>query len=232
VYRLSVRYFVPVAYGDEVEIATWISGLRGVRSTRDYDLTRARDGARVARARAEWVYVDVEKGQPTRCPDAWAEALPKGLPVEGLGVRLNDPRPTEGAHRYTSRRRVQFVELDAARHVNHAVYLQWTGEAFLEALRACGYPLEQTQQEGWLLLPTGHEVQYFAPALGYDNIEIVSWVSELGEARLAWTQEVYNADTRKLLARDYSPMAFFNLQHEPTPASLQAIEGILRGQTG
>src|SRR5215469_10849112 len=39
VRRLSVRSFAPALYGDEVTAATWLSGLRGVRSIREYDLT-------------------------------------------------------------------------------------------------------------------------------------------------------------------------------------------------
>src|ERR1700694_3440416 len=45
VRRLTVRYFAQVVYGDEVEITTWVSAMRGVRSTREYDLTRVGDGA-------------------------------------------------------------------------------------------------------------------------------------------------------------------------------------------
>src|SRR5215472_2082274 len=43
VRKLAVRYHAPAAYGDEVEVATWLSGIRGVRSIREYDLTRVRD---------------------------------------------------------------------------------------------------------------------------------------------------------------------------------------------
>src|SRR5262249_9727974 len=117
VRRLAVRYLVPLGYGDEVDVVTWISGMRGVRSTREYDLTRAADGALVARARAEGVYVEAATGQPPRCPDGWADAFPRAGKGEDLGVRPGGLLPTEGAHRYASRRRVQLHEVDAARHV-------------------------------------------------------------------------------------------------------------------
>src|SRR5579875_3151262 len=112
VRRLSVRYFAPALYGDEVTAATWLSGLRGVRSIREYDLTRSRDGQRVARGRAEWVYMDSQTGQPTRIPDAWADAFTMKDKPEDLGVRLANPRPTESAHRYSSSCRVRFDEVD------------------------------------------------------------------------------------------------------------------------
>jgi acyl-CoA thioester hydrolase len=229
VRKLWVRYLAPLTYGDEVEAATWLSGLRGVRSNREYDLTRVRDGVRVARGRAEWVYMDAKTAQPTRIPDAWADAFPLSREVEDLGVRLGKAHEIQGSHPYVSRRRVQFHELDGAQHVNHAVYLRWMEEAYFQAVRAAGHPLEQTRKAGWMVFQGGHEVQYFAPALDNDNIEVVSWVYEMGKVRAVWTHEVYNADTRKLLARNYSLVVFVNLEGKPTPPSAQAIEDILRG---
>src|SRR5947209_18126104 len=39
--RLAVRYHGTAAYGDDVAITTWVSEMRGVKSTREYDLRRA-----------------------------------------------------------------------------------------------------------------------------------------------------------------------------------------------
>ncbi len=228
-WRLSARYFAPVSAGDEVEIVTWISGLRGVRSTREYELARRRDDAPVARARAEWVYVEGQTGQPTRCPEEWAEMCPRGGKPEALGTGLADARPTEGAHRYVSRRRAQYHELDAARHVNHAVYLHWAGQAYLDAVRAAGCPPERTTQDGWTVREAGHEVRYFAPALDNDSIEVVSWISETAEAGWAWTHEAFNADSRKLLARVCSAASFVNLEGGPAALPRQAVADVLRG---
>ena len=216
VRRLSVRYYAQLTYGDEVEVATWISGMRGVWSTREYVLTRGRDGLRVARARAEWVYVDGKSLQPTRCPDGWAEAIPPSRELEDLSVRLGNTHQIDGARRYARRHRVQFHDLDTARHVNHAAYLHWVEESYFEALRVAGYPLERTRQEGWTMLPEGQEIQYFAPAFDNDNVEVMSWVCEIEAARVVWTHEVYNADTRKLLARVFSVRAFVTPEGKPS----------------
>jgi acyl-CoA thioester hydrolase len=229
VRRLSVRYLAQVTYGEEVEVATWVSAMRGVRSTREYEVTRTRDGARVARARAEWVYIDLGMGQPARFPAEFAAAFSPGGEAEDLGVRLTNARPTEAAHRYLSRRRVQFHEVDPARHVGHAAYLHWVGQAYFEAIRAAGHPLERMRQDGWLILQAGHDIEYFAPALENDAVEVVSWVCEFGKVRGAWTHEIYHADTRKLLARDYSLGAFVNLEGRPTVPPRQALDDVLRG---
>jgi acyl-CoA thioester hydrolase len=226
VRRLTARYHAAAEYGDEIAAATWLSGLRGVRSIREYDLTRTRDSSRIARGRAEWVYMDFETGEPTRVPDAWAEAFKWKDKPEDLGVRLNEARPTEGAHRYTNRRQVQF--LDTVQHVNHAVYLQWIEQAFHEVLRSLGYASER-QLHDVLAFLGGHEIQYFAAAVENEPVEIVSWLSETAETGAAWTHEIYNADTRKLLARDNSLLIFADARHEPIPPPAPFLDCVLRG---
>jgi acyl-CoA thioester hydrolase len=229
VRRLSVRYLGQATYGEEIEAATWVSQMRGPLSTREYDLTRAGDGARVARGRAQWVYLDLGKGQPLRFPPESAARFAPTEEVEELDVRLRNARPTEGTHRYRSRRRVQFHELDTARHVNHAVYLQWVGQAYFDALRAAGWPPERAEQEGWVVVQGAHDIEYFAPALDNDEIEVVSWVCELGKVRGAWTHEIRHAATGNLLARDYSVGVFLNREGRPTAPPERAVADVLRG---
>jgi acyl-CoA thioester hydrolase len=227
--RLSVRYYAQLTYGDEVHVATWISGMRGVRSTREYELTRTDDGMRVARGRAEWVYIDATTGQPARIPDEWARTFPAPRTLVDLRVRLRNPHRTDDAIRYTARRRVAFHELDTVQHVNHANYVRWCGEACQDAFRAAGYPVERARQEGWTMRPASFEVQYFAPALDNDNVETVSWVAETTKLRAAWMHEISNADTHKLLARAYALGVFINLANRPTPPPLRAVTAIHRG---
>jgi acyl-CoA thioester hydrolase len=227
--RLTVRYLAQVTYAEEVDVATWVSHMHGPRSIREYDLTRVGDGARVARARAEWVYVDRASGQPTRFPADLIPAFDPGGDEEDLNVRPGSARPTEGAHRYTSHRHVQFHELDPAGHVSHAIYLQWVGQAYFDAIRAAGHPLERMRSEGWVVLQGGHDIEYFAPALKDEPIEITSWVCELGKVRGAWTHEVYQADSRRLLARDYSLGVFVNHAGRPTAPPPQPVADVLRG---
>ncbi len=229
VRRLSVRYLNPVTYGEAVEVATWVSKMAGVRSTREYDLTRAEDGARVARGRAEWVYIDRTTGQPARFgPDFVAAFAPTGE-AEDLDVRLTNARPTEAAHRYVSRRRVEFREIDPARHVSHAAYLQWVEQAYFDAITAAGHPLERTRAEGWMVFQAGHDMEYFVPARDGDPVEVVSWICEMGKVRGAWTHEIYHAETHQLLARDYSLGVFVNRDGRPTVPPAAAVADVLRG---
>jgi acyl-CoA thioester hydrolase len=228
--NLAIRYFAQVAHGDLVEVAVWVSRLHGVYgATLEYDLTLAGDGSHVARARAEWIHLDLFKNEPVPFPPGFVEAFPPTGAVEDLGIRIAKAWPTAEAHRYHSRRRVQFHELSAAGHVNHAVYLQWIGQAYFDALHTVGYPLERSRHEGWLVVQGGHDIDYYAPAHERDEIEVVSWVSEVARVRGAWTHEIYNAATGRLLARDYSLGIFVTLAGRPTTLPDPAIAAILRG---
>jgi YbgC/YbaW family acyl-CoA thioester hydrolase len=228
VRRLTVRYLAPLVYGDEVEVATWIAQMRGVRSLRDYDVARRGDGARIAQGRAEWVYVDMQSGQPTRVPDGWLEAFSSRGRPEQWSIRPENVPPIAQAHRHSSRHRVGFHELDAVRHVNHAVYLEWAEQAVRDALRVAGERTDDGLPQGWEVRPAGHEIQYFASALDQDDIAITSWLSETTDHRLGWTHELVNAQTTKLLARDYSVWGFTSAG-EPSAPPERLIENLIRG---
>jgi YbgC/YbaW family acyl-CoA thioester hydrolase len=217
VRKLTVRYLGRAVYGDEVEVGTWISGIRGVRSNREYEIHIVGSGAPLARARAEWVYVDTSTGQPTRPPEEWLKALPPIGKVEDLGVHLAGAQPKETSYRYTSRRRVRYTELDTARHVNHAVYLRWAGEAVREAVSAVGLA-DQARREEWTLTPAGHEIVYSAPAVEEDEVETTSWICEVSDDGYAWTHEMCHAATRKVFARVYTRM-------NPSATAVEALCG-------
>lgn len=208
--RLEIRYHAQVYYNEELEITTWVSDLKRVTSHREYALTRLRDGAPVARARVNWVYLDLRTGAPVRIPEYFREAFQPSNELEELGLRLTKPQPTENAQRYRNHRRVQTFELDTMQHVHHAAYLGWIEQAYFDAIREAGHPLASMLSQGWNVVQGGHEIEYFEPALDNDEIEIVSWICEMAKVRGAWTHEIYNAKTNKLLARDYSLGVFVN----------------------
>ena len=208
--RLEIRYHAQVRYGDEVEIKTWVSDMKRVTSHREYLLTRVHDGAQVARARVNWVYLDLQTGAPVRIPEYFREAFQPSNELEELGIRIPQSQPTEHAHRYRAQRRVQTFELDTMQHVHHAAYLSWIEQAYFDAMRAAGHASEQWQTPNWTVVQGGHDIEYFEPARDNDEIEIVSWVCEMAKVRGAWWHEIYHARTGKLLARDYSLGVFVN----------------------
>ena len=72
------------------------------------------DGNRVARARAEWVYVDSRTGQPLEMPEEFESAFPATNEAVDLGIRGYRSRKVESGYRYRTNRRVQSYELTKA----------------------------------------------------------------------------------------------------------------------
>ncbi len=154
---------------------------------------------------------------------------PTNEPKEELGIHIQKGQQTPEAFRYLTRRRVQTFELDTLRHVNHAVYLNWIEQVYFDALRAAGHPVEKTRLEGWLALQGGHDIEYFEPAFDNEELEIRSWVCEVGRVRGAWTHEIHSPDRKRLLAREYSLGIFVNEAGRPVNAPMHVIRDVLRG---
>jgi acyl-CoA thioester hydrolase len=228
--KLAIRYLLPALYKDELEVKTWISEVRRATCTREYLITRTSDAARIARARVQWVYLDSNTGKLVRLPAEIAERFaPTNEVEEDLGIHIQKAQKTENAFRYRTRRRVQTFELDTLQHVNHAVYLNWIEQAYFDALRTAGHAVERTTPRTWLALQGGHDIEYFEPAFDNEEIEVTSWVCELGRVRGAWTHEIHSLDRGRLLAREYSLGIFVNDAGKPVTPPPQVISEIVRG---
>jgi len=229
VRRLEVRYYLQVRYGDELAVTTWISERGRSTCTREYDVTRAIDGARVARGRALWVYIDSQKGRPLRLPEEVTIALSPACEKEDLAIHGYKSRIVEDCYRYRSRRRVQSYELDPLGRAHHTVFFNWIEQAYYDAIRLAGHPLEELQAGDWMVFQGGHDIEYVSPARDNDELEIVSWICEVGKVRGAWIHEIYEAQGQTLLARDYSLGVFVNANGKPVAAPQSLIDDILRG---
>ncbi len=74
-----IDYLRPAFSGDAIEVRTWITGFRRVRSTRRYEFVRYDDDAVLARGETDWVFVSAETGRPMAIPAALRDAfLPFG----------------------------------------------------------------------------------------------------------------------------------------------------------
>jgi acyl-CoA thioester hydrolase len=229
--RLEIRYYLQVRYGEELEVTTWITECGRSTCIREYDVTRTTDGARVARGRALWVYIDSKSGRPLRLPPEIKIALSAAGEKEDLGIRGYKSR-TVDCYRYCHRRQVQSYELDPLGRVHHTVFFNWIEQAYYNAIRLAGHPLDQLRAGEWMVFQGGHEIEYFGPARDNDEIEIVSWISEVGKVRGAWIHEIYEAREKTLLARDYSLGIFVNSEGKPTAAPQSLIDDVLRGPRG
>jgi acyl-CoA thioester hydrolase len=67
VRRHEIEYRLPAVAGDALDATTRFVGVERARAIRRTTIVRARDGALLAEARTEWIWLDLE-GRPRRVP--------------------------------------------------------------------------------------------------------------------------------------------------------------------
>ena len=68
-----VQYLLPAFAGEEIEMRTWVEGIRRASSLRKYEFVRAADGKILVRGETDWVLVDSKTGRPRLIPSTVAD---------------------------------------------------------------------------------------------------------------------------------------------------------------
>ena len=174
--RTIVEYLAPAAYRDELEVRTWVSDIRRVRSQREYEVWRPADQTAIARGSTDWVYVDLARGAPVQPPDEMQERLmPDGVIAQPRPPRVAAEPPAHAVHAV---RRVELADLDSVAHVNNAHYAVYVEQAVCDALAARGWrvdPLRRTPR----LSVQRHDLEYFAEAQYDDRLDTAVWTTAL-----------------------------------------------------
>ena len=179
-YETDLSFYKRLAYGDEVTIKTWVVDFRRVRSLRRYEFYR--DEELVAEASTDWVLLDVNTMRPASIPEEMIAAYAQGDDVSPAPPRTNhlpQSKPPESA--FVMQRRSQWSELDPARHVNNAMYLNYVVDAQVAALGSVGWTPDMLMNDGIILRTRRYQLEYKQAADLNDEIEVTTWFSELGE---------------------------------------------------
>lgn len=208
VRKMTMRFYAPAGYEDELELATWVSDFRRVQSNREYDLRRVGDGAQIVRARANWAFLNTETMQLERIPAEFADHFDPAGSSDVIDTALPDAIDIENPVIHTEERRVQRYELDTNAHVNNTVYLTWAEQALVNALRAAGWPPERFDSTEFVMMPYAAEIEYHRSALDNEPIWIVTRLAQVGLDRAAWHVEIRHGATGELIAKAVLVRAF------------------------
>ncbi|GAB5519580.1 MAG: thioesterase [Rhodothermales bacterium] len=121
-HRLRGTIHGTVGWGDDVQVTSWLAGIRKLYGLRDYRLLRP-NGKVLVNATSDWLLIDIARRRPVRIPpdiEILAET-PKERSMEGDGERLVAPTQIEHRARFS----VRHTDLDLNGHVNNVVYLGW-----------------------------------------------------------------------------------------------------------
>ncbi len=64
-----IEYKSPAYLGDEIVVKTWISEIGKIKSKREYEFYRIKDGKLLTTAQTIWVFVDMKTSRPTCIKD-------------------------------------------------------------------------------------------------------------------------------------------------------------------
>ena len=200
--KLFIEYFQPARLNDEISITTWISETRRVQAYRKYEMRRATDSTLLLRARHMWVFLNAETLLPTRMPPEFAVSFDPGeandpiqIDMTGL-IPLTAPSPTY----YTEDGRVRYAELDQNKHVNNAVYVQWSEQSILQLLRAKNWPPDRWQAGAMQRL--ARETDYLRSLQDGEAFQISTSIQAADTDRVLWLTDICYKGTSDSIAQD------------------------------
>lgn len=213
VRRLQLRYLAEAQGGDQLAMTTWISDIRRASSSREYDLRRASDDQPILRGRHDWVYVDASvPGQlrPIRVPEEFTRDFTPDAVIPDLDVGLGDPAGVETVEAvpFALMFETWFDEVDAAGHVNNAVYVRWCDHVVTEAIRAAGFPPGRVLPGDVTMRRHGREIEYLRGAHDHTPITLKTTLSGCAGDRALWITDVINRETGETMVRDRLTVSF------------------------
>ena len=73
--RIEIEYLRAAVRGDRIRAATWIVSADGrLRAERRFQIVRVPDGTTLARARVDYVCINLDSGRAARMPEMFARA--------------------------------------------------------------------------------------------------------------------------------------------------------------
>jgi acyl-ACP thioesterase len=120
--RITARIERRPRYGDKLTVQTWPRGAEKLFAVRDCAILDEA-GAILARARSNWLIVDLEKRRPLR-HQLTMERLPLNEGIDMVNERVISLEPREGLVKMGERRAL-YSDIDYYGHVNNARYAQW-----------------------------------------------------------------------------------------------------------
>ena len=187
---------------DLVEVRTYVADFRRVRSRRAYEFRLEGSEELVALAHTDWVFLDRKTQRPVQIPPEMMTAFYPEGPPEQAPPRQRFPQappPPPGAFR--QHRRAEWQEIDGAQHVNNAVYLAYIDDCQMQALASRGWTRSRMQGEGFAIAVRSHRIEYRQPALLGDEMEIATWLSDVGRSRGIRHSTITRASDGEMLAQ-------------------------------
>jgi acyl-CoA thioester hydrolase len=213
VHETDVTYLTPLAYGDTVQVQTWVENFRRARSRRVYELRVAATGELAATASSDWVFLETARRRPVRVPPEMMAAF---LPDGSLGENKPEPfpaAPPPPPGKFSLRRLVEWRDIDPAQHVNNSVYLAYIEDCGVQVAAHFGWSMLRMVAHGFGIMARRYRIQYLQPALMGDEVETTTWISEVKRATAVRHYTITRVGDGTLLARAHVLWVWVNLKN-------------------
>jgi len=225
----EIEYLNPLKYGDTVEISMRMGDLRRTSAARFYELHLDGADELVARARSEWVAIGIDTMRPMPIPeDVIADYFTEPT-ADKPSPRKRFPKgPSPPAEMFRSFKTVEWRDLDLQRHVNNATYLSYMETASVEAVEKLGLTLLSLFERNIGVVPQWSHVLYQGQAAVSDELEITTYVSEVGKSSYLAHYAVTRLGDGAVLTRGHTRWVWIDLVAQRP----RAIPSILRSGLG
>jgi acyl-CoA thioester hydrolase len=213
IHETDIEYLRPLVYGDSVEVRTWVLDCQRVRSRRVYEFYHTVTGELTAKAVTDWAYLDRQTRRPCPIPPELSAALLGDAPPDGVPPRQrfpSAPPPPPGVFRV--RRRVEWRDVDPMGHVNNATYLSYAEDCGIQVARSYGWPVKRMTAEGFGIVARRHQIEYRAPAMFDDEIEVATWIAAIRNTSVIRCYLITRPSDGALLARVQSLWVWVDIQ--------------------
>jgi len=198
----EIEYHLPVFYDQSVRVRTWIADFRRVSSRRRYEFRLEGEDTLCARGFSDWVLLETATLLPASIPrqlvnDFYPEGVPAKFPKRAPFPE--PPPPPPGV--FTTRRRVEWQDIDPMEHVNNAIYMAYVNEAGFKAVAEFGWSWQRMRSAGFAILLRACRLQYLQSAVFDDELEIATWVSGVKRSTAVRHYTIRRASDQTLLCR-------------------------------
>jgi acyl-CoA thioester hydrolase len=222
----EIEYFNPLKYGDSIEISMRMGDLRRTSATRFFELILVGESKHVAKARSEWVAIDIDTLRPLTIPkDVIADFFTYPA-VDKPSPRKRFPKgPSPPMKLFRSFKTVEWRDLDLQRHVNNATYLSYMETASLEAVEKVGLSFQSVLEQNIGAVQQWSHVLYQGQAAVSDELEITTYVSEVGTTSYIAHYMITRQGDGAILTRGHTRWVWIDLATQkprPIPTMLRA----------
>lgn len=213
IMQSGISYLKPLRFGESVTVKTWVSDFRRASSRRLYEFRTAGSDDLIAEAYSDWIYLDDESLRPTRIPPEMVAAFtpPDGLPPGAERQPFPKP-PPQPAGTFRMRRRTRWSEIDGAGHVNNAAYLAIVEDCVMELMVSVGWPAARLHDAGFGIVARDYRIQYIAPALLDEELEVATWVSNVRRSSATRHYAITRVSDGQLIVRAQALWVWVDLQ--------------------